>query len=144
MKISILSIGKTKSAACAALEDEYRKRLSGWFRCEELYVKNKKEFVQRVQTFHGASNTSLLLLDEHGSLMTSREFAEFLERSTQTVKHLVFVIGDAQGFPDEVRELRVESIALSEMTFPHEIARVILMEQLYRAKTIVEGHPYHK
>lgn len=140
MQITILSIGKTKSAACAALEEEYAKRIVGRFSCTRLYVKNEKELLEQLNKHRG----TVVLCDEHGSLMNSREFAEYLEGQSHATHHLLFVIGDAAGFSEQVRAVDSDILALSELTFPHEIARVLLLEQLYRAQTIVDGHPYHK
>ncbi len=140
MNITILSVGKTKSQHIAALEDEYVKRISGRFSCTRQYVKNEKELVGALASVRGV----IVLMDEHGSLMTSREFASYLERQALGTQHLVFVIGDAAGFSEEVRAFDADVVALSEMTFPHEIARAMLCEQIYRAQTILDGHPYHK
>ena len=140
MRLTLLSIGKTKSQACAALEDEYAKRISGRFSFERNYVRNAKELVAALRQ----TKATVMLLDEHGSVSTSHEFAQQLERYSTQTNDLIFVIGDAEGFPDEVREFNADMMALSEMTFPHEIARVMLIEQIYRAQTILDGHPYHK
>ncbi len=140
MHITLVSIGKTKSAPCATLEDEYAKRIAGRFDFERKYLRNEKEMVEHL----AGTKASVILLDEHGSVSTSHEFAQQLERYATQTNDLVFVIGDAAGFPPEVRALDTDMMALSEMTFPHEIARVLFIEQLYRAQTILEGHPYHK
>lgn len=140
MQITLLSIGKTKSQPCSELEDEYIKRIRGRFSCERVYVKNEKECLEHLHNHKGC----IVLLDEHGSVMNSREFASFIDRTSQIHQHIVFVIGSAEGFPPAIRDIDADVIALSEMTFPHEIARVLLLEQLYRAQTIIEGHPYHK
>ncbi len=139
MRITILSIGKTKSAPLASLEEEYSRRLRR-FRVERTYVKNASEMI-RVATTHAGE---VVLLDEHGPTMTSREFASFLSRAETTTNHLLLIIGTDDGFPDELRNMNADLFALSELTFPHEIVRVLLLEQLYRSQTIIEGHPYHK
>lgn len=142
MKVTLLSVGKTKNAHYADLEDEYIRRTRGRFSCDQIYVKNDRELVQHAHNMQG----TVILLDEHGAVMNSREFAEYVDRSIQQApsNQLIFVIGDAEGLPQELRALSGEIVALSEMTFPHELARVVFFEQLYRAQTILDGHPYHK
>lgn len=140
MNITLLSIGKTQSSQLQALEEEYAKRIRGRFTFTRQYVKNEKELLAALNT----TSARVILLDENGSVMNSREFAQYMESATQTGKDMVFVIGDAAGFPQQIRALNADMIAISEMTFPHEVARVLLIEQLYRAQTILDGHPYHK
>lgn len=140
MQITILGIGKTNLKECAALEAEYGKRIRGRFSFTTKNVKNEKEFIAEVRDHKGV----VVLMDENGSVMNSREFAGFLENRLKTGEHILFVIGDAAGLPQELRDIPADMMALSEMTFPHDIARVLLTEQIYRAQTILEGHPYHK
>jgi len=140
MNITLLSIGKTKNTHCAALEDEYAKRIGGRMQFSRRYVKNAKELLSILQKTAG----TIVLLDENGSVMNSREFAAYVEKELHTIQDMTFVIGDAEGFPPEVRAINADMLALSEMTFPHELARVLFIEQLYRAQTILDGHPYHK
>lgn len=86
----------------------------------------------------------VVLLDEHGKEMRSIEFAEYMKRKMNTVnKRLVFVIGGPYGFSNKVYELASEKISLSKMTFSHQMIRLIFVEQLYRAMTILNGGPYH-
>lgn len=140
MKITLLSIGKTKQKEYAVLEQEYAKRMSGRFQFTTHYVKNEKELLKAAQQLQG----TIVLMDENGSTMNSREFAQFIDRSSRSSNHLTFIIGDAEGFSADMRALQADIIALSEMTYPHEMARVVLIEQIYRAQTILDGHPYHK
>ncbi len=86
----------------------------------------------------------VVLLDEHGKQMRSVEFAEWIERKTHTVnKRLVFVIGGPYGFSQKVYSLASEKIAMSKMTFSHQMIRLIFVEQVYRAMTILNNGPYH-
>jgi len=83
-------------------------------------------------------------LDERGKEFTSVQFAEFIEKKTHTsIKRLVFVIGGAYGFSPAVYEAANEKVALSKMTFPHQLIRLIFIEQLYRAMTILNNEQYH-
>lgn len=140
MKLTVLSIGKTRSQELAKLEDEYAKRIRGRFLCERVYVKHPSE----LSDYLAKAQAEVILLDEHGPVMTSREFAQHLDTLSRNTKHVVFVVGTDIGFPDDVRALGADQLAVSEMTFPHEVVRVLLLEQLYRAQTILDGHPYHK
>jgi 23S rRNA (pseudouridine1915-N3)-methyltransferase len=85
----------------------------------------------------------IIVMDEAGKEFTSREFAVFLEKQTSGGQELVFVIGGALGLDERVRTMARTTIALSKMTFVHEMARVILLEQIYRAGTITQGKTYH-
>lgn len=140
MHITLLSVGKTKLQPIAALEEEYGKRITGRFSFSTKYLRSEKELILEVK------NTSayVIALDENGSTMNSHEFAQYIDKITQSYQEVIFVIGDTEGLPAELREYTKDILALSEMTFTHEFARAIFIEQLYRAKTIIEGHPYHK
>ena len=86
----------------------------------------------------------VVLLDEHGKEMRSLEFAEYMKRKMNTVnKRLVFVIGGPYGFSEKVYQAAHEKISMSKMTFSHQMIRLIFVEQIYRAMTILNGGPYH-
>lgn len=86
----------------------------------------------------------VVLLDEHGKEMRSMEFAEYMKRKMNTVnKRLVFIIGGPYGFAEKVYEAAHEKISMSKMTFSHQMIRLIFVEQIYRAMTILNGGPYH-
>lgn len=140
MKITLLSVGKTRSRECAGLEDEYAKRIRGHFSFQRQYVKNNAELIRAANHVAG----TLVLLDEQGTSMTSYEFAQFIQARANQGQDMTFVIGDAPGLPRELRDNTSQVVALSAMTFPHEIARVLFIEQIYRVQTILAGHPYHK
>ena len=88
-----------------------------------------------------AKKEKIILLDERGEQMTSVEFAKFMEKTTGDI---CFIVGGASGFPAVVYDVPHQKMALSKMTLPHEWARIILIEQIYRAQQILAGHPYHK
>lgn len=140
MHITILSVGKTKSSEYLALEDEYAKRIRGRVLLTRSVVKQTEQLLEKLPTLTGA----VILLDEHGSTCSSREFASTLTQWSLQYKECTFVVGAADGIPPEARAYATDILALSEMTFPHELARVLLIEQLYRAQTILDNHPYHK
>ena len=86
----------------------------------------------------------VILLDETGKEFTSKEFAGYInKKQVANVKHLVFILGGAYGFSDELYQLANEKMSLSKMTFPHQMVRYIFLEQLYRAFTIINNEPYH-
>jgi 23S rRNA (pseudouridine1915-N3)-methyltransferase len=141
MQVTIISVGKTKSGACLELEEQYAERIRGRFSCTRVVVKNNAQLLEKL---YALSGDTVILMDEHGSTMSSREFAAFMDQLSRAEKRCTFVIGGAEGIPEEARAVASDIVALSEMTFPHEVARVLLLEQLYRTQTIIEGHPYHK
>jgi 23S rRNA (pseudouridine1915-N3)-methyltransferase len=92
-----------------------------------------------------ASSAALVLLDAAGKQLTSQQFARWLgELRDRGTRELVFLCGDAEGFPDDLRARAKQKISLSTLTMPHEFARVVLAEQIYRAFAILAGHPYPK
>ena len=85
-----------------------------------------------------------MLLDEFGSELTSVEFAQYVNNKMQlSIKNLVFVVGGAYGFADEIKKISQQSISLSKLTFPHQLVRLIFLEQLYRVFTIIRNEKYH-
>ncbi|OPZ96728.1 MAG: Ribosomal RNA large subunit methyltransferase H [Bacteroidetes bacterium ADurb.Bin408] len=93
---------------------------------------------------HLQQSDIVVLLDEKGRNLTSKEFASFIEScSVQSVKNLVFVVGGAYGFSEKIYELAHHKIALSKMTFTHQMVRLIFVEQLYRGLAIIRNLPYH-
>ena len=86
----------------------------------------------------------MVLLDEHGTEYTSRQFSSFIEKQSHAgFKRLVFIVGGPYGFADSVKAVSKTSVSLSRMTFSHEMVRLFFAEQLYRAMTILRGEPYH-
>ena len=85
----------------------------------------------------------MVLLDEHGKEYRSIEFAKWIEKQQQTARSLVFIIGGPYGFADSVYERSNAKLSLSKMTFSHQMIRLLFVEQIYRACTIIKGEPYH-
>lgn len=153
--IKLLFVGKTDSRALATLIAEYQKRLSRFIRIEieELPdLKNRKVLSEEQQKQEeGQAILSALdpqdvviLLDERGTMPTSVELARWVERKQMQVpRKLVFIIGGPYGFSQEVYEAAHEKLSLSKLTFSHQMVRLFLVEQLYRAYTILHNHPYH-
>ncbi|MDR1698669.1 MAG: 23S rRNA (pseudouridine(1915)-N(3))-methyltransferase RlmH [Prevotellaceae bacterium] len=154
-KISFLIVGKTTENFVTEAITKYANRLKHYVSFDILVIpelKNTKNMPtdQQKQKEGEAILKSLtdtdevILLDERGKTFSSIEFAGFLENKiASSAKRLVFVIGGAYGFSESVYNRANEKISLSKMTFSHQIIRLIFMEQLYRAMTIIKGEPYH-
>ena len=139
MKLKIAWIGKTKEPAIQALTDDYLKRLSRYAEVEAVVAKDEAALLSK-----GRERHTLVLLDERGKQFSSEELAKFLgDYQDRNPLPLRFAIGPADGFSAESRQSAALVLSLSKMTLPHELARVVLLEQLYRAFTILKRHPYH-
>jgi len=149
VKIKIAWIGKTKEPAIQSLTDEYLKRISRYVQIEGIALRDEAALLQLCgraisgKTAGGGKST-LALMDSDGKQFTSEEFAHFLEDyQDRNPLPLVFAVGPADGFTDAVRSEAQHTVSLGNMTLAHELARVVLLEQVYRAFTILKGHPYH-
>jgi 23S rRNA (pseudouridine1915-N3)-methyltransferase len=154
MKICLLVIGKTDAAYLREGIAEYEKRLKFYASLETRVIPATRhagsltENLQKEREGEAIlgqleATDTVALLDEQGAEYTSREFSGFLERKMAGGKRLVFVIGGPYGFSGRVYERADARVALSRMTFSHQMARLIFAEQLYRAMTIWKGEPYH-
>ncbi|HAD03005.1 MULTISPECIES: 23S rRNA (pseudouridine(1915)-N(3))-methyltransferase RlmH [Macellibacteroides] len=155
MKISLIVIGKTDASYFVDAINEYKNRLVHYIPFEmEIIpdIKNVKNLREEQQKEKEGElilkmlqpGDYLVLLDEHGKSFTSMEFATYLERKMHVVsKRLVFVIGGPYGFSEAVYKAASEKISLSKMTFSHQMIRLIFVEQIYRAMTILNNEPYH-
>ena len=155
MKISLIVIGKTDASYFVDAINEYKNRLVHYipFEMEIISdIKNVKNLREEQQKEKEGElilkmlqpGDYLVLLDEHGKSFTSIEFATYLERKMHVVsKRLVFVIGGPYGFSEAVYKAASEKISLSKMTFSHQMIRLIFVEQIYRAMTILNNEPYH-
>lgn len=145
MKIKIAWIGKTKEAAIASLTEEYLKRIGRYVPVEGLTLRDETDLLGKF----GAANkigtkSTLVLLDSRGKELTSEQFAKLVgDHQDRNPLPLVFAIGGADGFSDAARSSAQQVISFGKMTLAHELARIVLLEQLYRAFTILKGHPYH-
>lgn len=146
MKIKVAWVGKTKEPAVQALTDEYLKRISRYADVAGLALKDEAAILSLAageRQRQPKERHKLILLDSRGSQFSSEELAEFLEREQVNATPLLFAIGGSDGFTDEARRCAGFTLSLGKMTLPHELARVVLVEQLYRAFTILANHPYH-
>ncbi len=155
MKITLLVVGKTDSTYLVEGINEYKNRL-------KHYVNFEIEIIPDIRRSKNLSNENqkksegdqilskilpgkeMHLFDENGIMYSSREFAGFLDKKmVNGLKELVLVIGGPYGFSEKVHEKAVSKISLSRMTFSHQMARLLCVEQIYRAFTILKGEPYH-
>jgi len=155
MTIKLIAIGKTDSASLQDLIKEYENRLKHYVRFEFdiipdiKNVKNLSETQQKEK--EGGlilkklnATDVLILLDENGKQFGSVEFADFLQKKMNSgIKQLVLVIGGPYGFSDAIYTKAQAKISLSKMTFSHQMVRLFILEQLYRAFTILKNEPYH-
>ena len=140
MKLRIGWIGKTKEPAIQTLTDDYLKRLSHYADAQGIALKDESALLK----LRGREASTLVLLDIRGKQLSSEEFAQFLgNHQDRNPSPLMFAVGPANGFTAETRQEANLLLSLGKMTLAHELARVVLLEQLYRAFTILKGHPYH-
>ncbi|MDA3909917.1 MAG: 23S rRNA (pseudouridine(1915)-N(3))-methyltransferase RlmH [Bacteroidales bacterium] len=155
MKVKLYLIGKTDKSEIQSLIELFSKRIERYIRFETLIIpdiKNTASLSESQQkTKEGQAllakirpNEFLVLLDEKGKTMSSKQFSKFIEKHmVQSTQCLSFIIGGPYGFSKEVYAKASGKMSLSEMTFSHQIIRVIFAEQLYRAFTIIRNEPYH-
>lgn len=155
MKITLLVIGRTDSVYIKNVVEEYSKRLQRYVvfnmveipdikktKSTSIYLQKKKEGELVLSKINNSGE--MHLFDEKGKLYSSKEFATFIEKKImQGLKELVFVIGGPYGFSEELKNQANSKISLSKMTFSHQMVRILCVEQIYRAFTILNGEPYH-
>jgi 23S rRNA (pseudouridine1915-N3)-methyltransferase len=144
VKIKVAWIGKTKEPSIENLTDEYLKRLRHYAEVDGNALKDEAAVLRLCGRDARPVRHSLVLLDSRGKQLSSEEFAQWLgDYQERNPLPLLFAIGPANGFTDDARRAATLVLSLSKMTLAHELARVVSLEQLYRAFTILKGHPYH-
>ncbi len=142
MRIQLLLLGKTRRAELRAVLEDYVKRIARSCPIEVIEVRDGAAAVKKLDADRAAT---AVLLDAGGKPCDSQAFAKWLQALRDSgTRQLIFVCGDAAGFPDELRARVKQKVSLSPMTYSHELARVMLAEQLYRAFAILSGSPYPK
>ncbi len=153
MKISIISIGKFENSPHKQVFETYIKRLKWKVELKELDLKNSQNLsVPKIKEGEGAlilkalkPSSKLIVLDEDGKQFSSVAFAKMIsDFAVAGDSNLSFVIGGSDGLSEEVLQKSNLKISFGKMTFPHLMVRAILAEQLYRAQSIIAGHPYHR
>lgn len=149
-QLYLITVGKLKDAHLEAIENDYLKRINN----PELTIhevkasaENKEAegeaILKKIRDLAQGGGTHMIALTEWGKRSTSVAFAEWSKSLIERPAKVFFIIAGAEGFSEEVLKNCQERISLSELTFPHKLARILLVEQLYRAQTIRSGHPYH-
>ncbi|WP_434391574.1 23S rRNA (pseudouridine(1915)-N(3))-methyltransferase RlmH [Melittangium boletus] len=156
MKVRLVSVGKDRSGLYEPAVQEYASRLAHYTRFE--LVELPEAGGKKGRTAEGSARASeaeallarrkpqdlLVALDERGKLLDSVEFSRYVGKARDGAKDLLLVIGGDEGLDERVRQSADLVLSLSKMTLPHRLARVVLVEQLYRAFTLLKGEPYHK
>ena len=138
MKLIILAAGKIKEREVRVIADDYLGRIRRYVKCDEIEVKSAKDLAGAVP-----DGALLVALEVDGDALTSTELSRRVERWGSTGKGVVaFIIGDADGIPKGLSKSAAARISLSKLTLPHRLARVLLLEQLYRSLSILRGEPY--
>lgn len=148
--IHIIAVGKNKERSLLELEANYLKRTKT-FKIQIHDVKNfddkseleGAEVLAKIKSL-GLKNPHIVTLEEKGREFDSPKFAAWLGGKLEGHSELCLVLGGAAGHGANILALKKDSLSLGKLTYPHKIARMLLVEQLYRAETILEGHPYHK
>jgi len=154
MRIRVVSVGHRLPEWLKAGFEHYAKRLPREWAFEAVELRSEPRDGSRTVTqmltaeaariSRATAGRRVIALDEHGVSFTTSTFAETLRKWQRTGDDLAFVIGSADGLADSIKAGARSTIALSAMTLPHGLARVLLVEQLYRAHTVTTGHPYHR
>jgi len=144
VKLQIAWIGKTKDTSVRSLTAEYLQRISRYVDSESHEMSSENALLELTAGKAGRTAPVLVLLDARGRQFTSEEFAELLrDQQDRGTQNLFFGIGPADGFSDKARGTADLILSFGKMTLAHELARIVLLEQIYRAFTILKGHPYH-
>ena len=146
MRFRFIWVGKAKDKNWRALQDEYLQRLSHFVKCEAVEIRDSDKQTEGNRILEKLNqNTFACVLEPHGQAMTSQELAKTIEKwQNKGTKEISFIIGGADGLAPEVAERAGLRLSLSFLTFTHEMARVVMLEQLYRACTIIKGFPYQR
>jgi len=138
LKIDLIAVGQLKKGALFELSERYRGMIH--YPLSIIEVKDDHKIAEKI-----VPQASLWAMDERGVSVGSASFARSVQDlSDEGVKHLQFVIGGADGLPESVRKSAHKLISFGKQTWPHMLARVMLLEQIYRAQQIIKGHPYHR
>lgn len=141
MKIHLITIGEPKLAYAQSGWAEYTKRLAHYHQLRVTHLADKQNTAENILAAAGKAYIVALVIE--GEQLSSHQLAELLEKRAQTGQELCFIIGGPDGLQEEVRATAQKQLSFSKLTFPHDLAMVILAETLYRASTINAGLPYH-
>ncbi len=154
MKITLLVVGKTTDPHIEALLQDYMRRLAHYVpfnlqvipelrNTKSLTTDQQKQAEGELILRAAGATTDLILLDEHGREYRSIEFADYLQKKMSAGRDVMFVVGGPYGFSEAVYARANGKVSLSQMTFSHQMIRLVFVEQIYRGMTILRGEPYH-
>ncbi len=148
--IKIICIGSIKENYLKDAIKEYQKRLSKYTKLEIIELKDEKDNTNPLKKEkesiikHINQKDNIILLDIKGKELTSEEFAVFINNELANYSNITFIIGSSNGLDDDIKKLTDKKISFSKLTFPHQLFRVILLEQIYRGFKIINNETYHK
>lgn len=148
--IKIICLGNIKEDYLKDAIKEYQKRLSKYTKIEIIELKDEKDTSNPLKKEkdnilkHINNKDNLIILDIKGKQLTSEEFAKFINNELTTHSNVTFIIGSSTGLDEEIKQLTNKKISFSNLTFPHQLFRVILLEQIYRSFKILNNETYHK
>ena len=143
--IKIICIGKLKETYLKEAEKDYLKRLSKYTKLEIIellddnLIKEKERIINSIKP-----KDNLILLDIGGTLKTSEEFSKLINDELTMKSNITFIIGSSNGVDEEIKQLCNKKISMSKLTFPHQLFRIMLLEQIYRSFKIINNETYHK
>lgn len=147
LKIALMHVGSRAAAkdGFEPLVHDYLERCSGFAQCGVEAFRSEQALLNRAAAPKGRSKAELVLLDSRGRQLTSEQFAAWLgARRGEAVREIAFAVGPADGWTDAARKQAAMVLSLGSMTMAHGLARLVIAEQIYRAVTILTGHPYHR
>ncbi len=153
MRFRLCVLGRPRDAALAAAIADYESRATRYWPLDVREVKSAAatgkgadsvRHAESERLLAAAGDSLLVVCDQHGKSFTSREFAEWMQKQREAARDVAFIIGGAFGVNDDLRGRAKQLLALAPWTLPHELSRLVLAEQLYRAGSILKGEPYHK
>ncbi len=142
VRVLLYYIGKPRNSQANAMAEEYIKRSGRYAKCEMREIRLDKNGPDRFDPFLKHPDATKVLLDPAGKSIDTLGFVALVKKAEEDARDLVFVIGGSDGLPPEWKPRANALLALSPLTMPHELARVVLAEQIYRAFTWLRGHPY--
>lgn len=140
----MLCVGKASKQFCRDGCDEYLKRLRSFYDVSVVEVSEQPTIRREGEELIKRLNGECVLLDVGGEQLSSEAFAELIKTTHERTDRLTFLIGGASGVDEQVRGICKKRVSFGRVTYPHQIARLLLLEQIYRAATIINGLPYHK
>ncbi|MBI5392313.1 23S rRNA (pseudouridine(1915)-N(3))-methyltransferase RlmH [Candidatus Woesearchaeota archaeon] len=144
--LTIITVGKVKDQNCKQIIEMYKQRIEQQFtKLKTIEIREEKDKQKETENVLKHLNDSfIVVLDERGKLINSHELSKIINDKINNSVDIIFVIGNYYGITSEIKEKANLILSLSKMTFPHEIAQLVFVEQLYRTFSILKGLPYHR